>query len=124
MGEKKLDYAFNFAEHSLSDLLKKTTLSNNWSESLNVNVKFDCLKGVDDDVERDLLELKNPKLVFSLMLHYLGRGLYCSSRVHEMFKRILKDNLIKSCQDLMPVTSEYSKKIFRFRINIYNFHTF
>lgn len=115
MAEKKFENVFKFAEHSFSDLLKKTTLKDDWSESLGISMKFDSLRGEDADVKTDLLELKNPKLVFSLMLHFLGRGLYCSSNVHEKFKHFLKDHLIKSCQNVIPETNEYAKKIFRFQ---------
>ncbi len=44
--------------------------------------------------------LKNPRLVYSLILHYLGRGIYCSKLVNERFKLLLKKRIKDSCNEL------------------------
>ena len=44
--------------------------------------------------------LKNPRLVYSLIMHYLGRGIFCSKLVHERFKLLLKKRVKDSCNEL------------------------
>ena len=124
MIEKKVVNEFCFEENSLSNFLKKTTLNDNWLENQNLNIKFDCFKGEDSDLDKSLLELKNPDLVFSLMLHLLGRGLFCSKTVHRRFKHILKENLFKTSDNTIP-ESEFSKKIYRFTFSsFFSFQVF
>jgi hypothetical protein len=47
-----------------------------------------------------LESLKNPRLVYSLIMHFLGRGIFCSKLVHERFKLLLKKRIKDSCNEL------------------------
>lgn len=112
----KIDELFSMKESFLSSYLIRTTENLNknlWEKKFKFKVEATCLEGVDFDINKPLTELKNPQLVFSLMVHCLGRSLLCSETVHNKFKNILKTNLKTSCDKVIPNDSEYSKKIQR-----------
>ncbi len=106
---------FKFDDCLLSQYLARTTegFENFNQEKIKWNLNITPLQGTDSDIEKALTELQNPELVFSLMLHCLGRGLLYSNKIFTKFKRQLKSNLQKSCEKVIPKDTEYVKKICR-----------
>ncbi len=113
----KVKKPFEFKQSALSGYLVRTTdnIESLKKEIFKWDNDFDIapLKGIDFDLEQPLTELQNPQLVFSLMLHCLGRGLLCSNNIFIKFKRQLKVNLQKSCEKIIPKDTEYIRKICR-----------
>jgi hypothetical protein len=99
----KIDIEFNLASRNLPDLFKKTTESIEekiWKQTFGPDVDLTALKGYDYDLNTPLEQLKNKKLVHSLLLHYLGRGIFCSKAVNEKFKLLLKKRIKDSTNEL------------------------
>ena len=110
----KTEIEFHFSHHSLKELLKRTTQNIDeklWSRILKFNVDTSCLRGQDYELATPLAELKNPRLVYSVMLHYLGRSIFCSKKVHDRFKQLLKKRINESCEELKIIVKNDSHTI-------------
>ena len=110
------DEVFKIKESSLSTYLMRTSedlKKNLWEKIFCFQLETSCLEGEDLDINKPLTELKNPHLVFSLLIHCLGRSIICSETVHHKFKQILKKKLLSSCDKITPKDSDYIKKIQR-----------
>jgi hypothetical protein len=97
-----LSYLQEYPLKSLEKLLIKTTQNHDeclWNKIFDFEIDLSCLNGLDSDVNKALTNLCNPQLVFSLMLHNLGRAVFCCNTVYYKFKHILKKSLKESCDD-------------------------
>jgi hypothetical protein len=100
----KREADFNFASRNLPDLLRRTTENTRdklWRKLFNFDMStfdFSPFKGEDVDMSTPLVNLKNKRLVYSVMLQYLGRSLFCSKSVQERFKTFLKRRLKDSLE--------------------------
>ncbi|CAF0994456.1 unnamed protein product [Brachionus calyciflorus] len=110
--QPKAEVEFNFSEHNIKDLLKRTTEKADeklWKNIIKFDIDLSIFHGYDCEMETPLDQLKNKRLVYSLILHFLGRSIFCSKQVHEKFKLLLKKRLKDSCNELDP--SNYKKAI-------------
>jgi hypothetical protein len=92
----KTEQAFTFRTHNFKDILKKTTVDmreNLWKNCLNFDIDLSCLQGLDGTMDKPLEELKNKHLVYSSILHFLGRSIFCSRQVHEKYTLLLKKRI-------------------------------
>jgi hypothetical protein len=89
----KTELEFLFRTHNLKDMLKKTTVNmseNLWKNVVNFDIDLSMLQGYDWQMDSKLDELKNKHLVYSTMLHFLGRSILCSRQVYERYTLLLK----------------------------------
>lgn len=103
--QPKAEIEFNFNEHNFKDLLKRTTENINeklWNNIIKFDIDLSALNGQDSDMNAQLDQLKNKRLVYSLILHFLGRSIFCSKQVQEKFRLLLKKRLKDSCNELDP----------------------
>ncbi|RNA00255.1 hypothetical protein BpHYR1_035324 [Brachionus plicatilis] len=110
--QPKAEVEFNFNDHNFKDLLKRTTENIDdklWKHIVKFDIDLSALCGQDHDMNAPLDQLNNNRLVYSLILHFLGRSVFCSKQVHEKFKLLLKKRLKDSCNELDP--SNYKKAI-------------
>jgi hypothetical protein len=112
--QPKAEVEFNLSSRTLKDLLKKTTENVEdkvWKQVFNFDIDFSVFRGYDYDMSTPLEELKNKRLVYSLILHYLGRGILCSKPVYDKFKLLLKRRLKDATNELDP--SNYKSEVIK-----------
>ena len=86
----KTELEFLFRTHNFKDVLKRTTINMNdnlWKNVVHFDMDLSMLQGYDASMDCKLDELKNRNLVYSSMLHYLGRCLFFSRQVYERYTR-------------------------------------
>lgn len=108
----KSEVEFNYSQKDLKELLKRTcgdVKNELWKHIIKFDIDLSPLQGQEFDMETPVESLQNKRLVFSLMLHFLGRSIFCSKPVHEKFKLLLKKRLKDSCNELDP--SDYKDAI-------------
>jgi hypothetical protein len=98
--EKKINFPipkneleFQFRTHNFKDILKKTTedvQENLWKHCVHFDIDLTCMQGQDPSMDGQLDQLKNKYLVYSSMLHFLGRSIFCSRPVYERYALLLK----------------------------------
>ena len=104
--QPKAEIDFNFNENNFKDVLKRTTENIDdklWRHILKFDIDLSVFRGQDSEIDAQLDQLKNKRLVYSLILHFLGRSIFCSKQIHEKFKQLLKKRLKDSCNELDPI---------------------
>lgn len=97
---------FNFNSYTLQELMVKTSENMDakfWQKTFKFDVENGPLKGLDTDINTPLDQLKNKKLVYSLMFHYLGRSILCSKKVVDRYKALLNKKLREACGMVDPI---------------------
>lgn len=101
--QPKAEVEFILKSHSLKEILVRSTENINsklWNHVFNYSVDLNVFQGRDFDLNTPLDQLKNKRLVHSLILHFLGRGIFCSAPVVNRFKQFLKKRLKETTTEL------------------------
>lgn len=106
---------FQFSSHCFKDLLQKTTQNhreNLWKHIITWDMDLSIFDGEDIDMDSPLESLHNPLLVYSLMMHFLGRSIFCSKQIMERFRLFLRRRLMDAYKDLEKTDEALVNKYF------------
>lgn len=113
--KKKTQPDFQFSQHNFKDLMERTTENmqeNLWKHLIPYDIDLSVFQGEDTVMDVPLEEIKNKKLVYGLMFHFLGRSLFCSKKVMERFKMLLNKRLMDAYKELEKSDNKLFEKYF------------
>jgi hypothetical protein len=104
INQPKAEVEFVLNTYNLRTYLRKLSQTNQNETLWNQIFKFPFDSSVlqpdmEYELSTNLESIKNKKLIYSFICHYLGRGIFCSKLVHDRFKSMLKQRLKDAMTD-------------------------